>query len=882
MSKEFYFQKWKIGLENLKELVDKDIQYQVAKTHDPTLPQAVRRLTSILGEYIIIYNELIECFQQNLQVQKTAYYEKVVKAVVSRILELKAELEKLEGSRFQFIGHGLIQVHHTTCDIEMTAIPAGPGRPEDIQAELDNILARIKENNETLTFIVEEEDEKASVNLERWDSKVNIEETPKIKKVEIPEEKRKTREYVALIMAHEKTRQVARSVRYNKLKREMWEKELKGQLSPQAKYEVRVRSAELIHKVMRAYFVLKRERIKNCQRDQLLGINICDTKNLETQRIKVEEVFENRFNLQHDYEKEWLAHRENVKQEFLKNKRAELRDEFRDQIRDWFIEWFESVQFFHDIPKVGSAPIFRCEVPTPYEWLEENKALAAKKEEDSKKNAQDLKFEKKEAKRQAMLLKREEEMKLKAEAKLLKKMMKNPTMHPGYYFPVSKQTGQLLEVIEFYHRSWDFYDKSEALDVKAKYVPRIDVEDTIMEVKLEVLQEADEDMRQELRQLKEALKKDYEANEEEMPVNLMKPLKGERKKKKVKNDLSKQACEMTEELAKQGFILEYPRKNIQDFIGDANFGGEDLRSQILPAFPFNFEIRAYWWERCREVCLGFHKILVVGPQVCGKTTLVQALASINDAVLFQLDPYKIQGDTVTPEFLKRLVHMLVVCARALQPSVIHIKHIHKLFYAKIPPEEAEMNLPLLKNFLVQKLIKKFKKTDKITVIGTCTDPWLAKSSALLKQFPEVLLLPDCTYSLVVQMLKEWVIRHRVIPANFNVSNLAYVLHGYSFGYLKDALERFMTAERIVKIAAFGLSPVEVYDFILEDNKESKLEYDKYYKWYTEKTTAGIKEVQHLKEQKEFKDAVDKFEEKQKKKKGKSAPASGTASSTGLK
>ncbi|KAJ8727771.1 hypothetical protein PYW07_001890 [Mythimna separata] len=893
MSKDFYFSKWKEGLKHLKKLVDADIEHQEARTHDPTLPQAVQRLTSILGQYILIYNELIECFYQNLQVQKTAYYDKVVKAVVSRILELKAELEKIENSRFQFIGHGLIQVHHTTCDIEMTAIPAGPGRPEHLQTELDKILARVKKNENPLLTIAEEDEKPTTVASrlssfsvsERWGSRVtiNIEEPPKVKKVEISEEKRKTQEYAALIMAHEKTRQVTRSMRYSQVKREMWEKELKGLLSPPAKYEVRVRSAELIQKVFRAYFDLKRQRIQNCKRDQLLGINFCDTKNLHTQRIKAEEVFEDRSKLQRDYEKEWLAHRENVKQEFLKNKRAEIRDDFHDQIREWFVEWFESVQFFHDIPKVGSAPIFRGEVPSPYEWLEENKAQAAKNEADSKKNPQDLKFEKKEAKKEKMLQKRAEQMKLKAEALLLKKMMKNPTMHPGYYYPLSKRTDQLMEVIEYYHNSWDFHDKSESLEVKAKYIPRIDEEDAIKEVKLEVLKEADEDMRQELNQLKKALKVDYEANEEEMPVNLLKPIKGEKKQKKVKNELSKQACEMIEILVEQGFIKEYPRKKIEDFIGDANFGGEDLRSQIKPAFPFNFELRAYWWEKCGEVCLGFHRILLVGPKISGKKILVHALASMNDAVLFELDPHKFQGDMLSTEFLKHLVHMLVTCARALQPSVIHIRHVQKLFYAKIPPEEAEMNLPLLKTFLVVKLLKRIKKTDKITVIGTCTDPWLAKAGPLLKQFPEVLLLPDCTYSQVVQLLKEWFVRHQVIPANFNVTSLAYALHGYSFGYLKDVLERFMSAERTVKIAAFGLLPVEVYDFILEDNKESKVDYDQYLKWYTEKTRAGIKEMRHLKDQREFKAAVEKLEEKnQKKMKAKSAPASTTSSYTRLK
>lgn len=51
-----------------------------------------------------------------------------------------------------------------------------------------------------------------------------------------------------------------------------------------------------------------------------------------------------------------------------------------------------------------------------------------------------------EAKRQQHALKKEEQMRIKAEALLMKKMMKNPTMHPGYYYPKSKKFSLLLEV----------------------------------------------------------------------------------------------------------------------------------------------------------------------------------------------------------------------------------------------------------------------------------------------------------------------------------------------------------------------------------------------------------------------------------------------------
>lgn len=49
-----------------------------------------------------------------------------------------------------------------------------------------------------------------------------------------------------------------------------------------------------------------------------------------------------------------------------------------------------------------------------------------------------------------MLLKKEGQMKIKADAQLLKKMMKNPTMHPGFNYPPSKRTEDLIDVIQLH------------------------------------------------------------------------------------------------------------------------------------------------------------------------------------------------------------------------------------------------------------------------------------------------------------------------------------------------------------------------------------------------------------------------------------------------
>ncbi|XP_047022624.1 dynein regulatory complex protein 11-like [Helicoverpa zea] len=898
------------------------ISFQETKVHDQKLPQAVHRSSSFLGQYIMMYNQMIQCCQQNLQVQKTAWLDSILNAVILRIIELKQHLEKLEGSRFQFLGYGLIEVHHTVYDIGMTKIPKPLTRPAHIQAKLEDIFAVVKEKRMMAQI---EEEAAATVETEKpvewWDAEANGETTSNkepSKKDNIPEALQMTRKYLALIMAHEKTRfqdfqilishrQVITWDKHRKLTREMWEKDLMGELKPKARPEVRKRSANLIHTVFRVYFKLKRERIERCKRDELLGLNLCDAPIFGVQQEQAEE-------------------------------------------------------FFYDIPKEGSVAIFKGEIPDPLDWLKENTALALKKEADKKKSPQDLKFQKLEAKKQAMLQKREEQMNMKAEALLLKKMMKNPTMHPGYTYPPSKYTGDIVKAIDYYHKSWDMFDVWETMDVKEKHVDIINLNDAIMQVQLEVLPEVDEEMRQELRKLKQALKNDYKTNEEEMPVNLTKRPKRKRVKKAPKSKFDDKVVDMIEvnclqqsyvfdecdrihntyflqNLIEQGFILEYPKQKLEDFIGDPNFGGEDLRAQTLPASPFHFEIRQYWWERCRDVSCGFRRMLLVGPDCSGRTNLIYALASVNDAVLFELDPHNVQGGSQSAPFLKRLVKMVVTCARALQPSVIRIKNVEKLFYSKIPPEEADMNLKIIRSYFVTKLFKTINKADNITVIGkvfvicrflditvefktrvtlaeqawqskteritkfywllkmshlcsalvkfaskaricilfstaTCTEPWLATASALLKQFPEVLLLPNNGYSLVVQVLKEWVYRNKVIPADLNVSNLARVLQGYSFGYLQDALDKFMSADRIVKIAAYGLSPMEVYDYFLEDTTQTTVEYDKYLVWYNEKTAQGIKEVKHLEDQREFNAAFEKYvTKKQKKKKAKSAPSS---------
>ncbi|XP_030024829.1 IQ and AAA domain-containing protein 1-like isoform X2 [Manduca sexta] len=872
MSNDYYFKKWRNVIQRLETVVALDVEYQETKAHENTLCEEVHHLSGVLGQYMAVYSDAEDCYRHNLQLQKTSYMVEVIKAVVSRMLELKHDLQKFENSNLQFFGTGIIQARLTTYDIEMMNISAKIKRPKAVQTMIEEAMIKAKEIMESNLHEAKDEHaiEEVPVKTRNWWETDEIEEAteePVEIEEQLSEETLRKREIIAMIQAHEKSRQVLTRVRHREVKRELWEKELNGTLRPPAPIELRERSAKLIQKVLRAYFELKRKKLEDCKRDELLGLRLCGGQDL---LLKQDE--ENyRTELYNQYSEEWKISRNNMKQQFLKRRSEALKEDYRDYIRAWFQQWFNQVQYIHGIPKPnegGIATILREEVLSPTEWVDEHKKYLEEKITNKNKTATQKKYEKLEAKREKMMQKKEELMKKKMEADFLKKLKKNPNLHPGYDYPPSKKTEHVIKAIEHYKKDWDAYDSTNAVEIKVKSVKELDIDHACMEAKLEILSVVDEEMRRELKILRRALKTDYENEGEKMPEDIKKSSKRRERKRKRKAIDKKIIAEKIEDLAIRGFVKEYPLIKFEDFMGDPNFVGEDLRCQYKQAFPHHGDIRRIWWDRCREMAHGFHKILLVGPKGSGKTRLVHVMASVNDAVLFVIDPENLPAEFLTAVYLQQLVNSIATCAKAVQPSVIYIKHVQRLFYAKVPAEEQDMDLDLLKRYFTKILFKKINKTDKVTIIGSCIDPWTTKSKNMFKQFQSVVLLPHTSYSVVLKLLQNWVISNSVIPKDLNINSLAYMLQGYNFGYLKDALNNFLTAERIVRIAAYGLYPQEIYDYIIQDDNQSVAEYEKYLKWYTEKTTWGIREKKHLEEQKEFQDLVKKFAEKDKKKKPK--------------
>ncbi|CAH2105927.1 unnamed protein product [Euphydryas editha] len=882
MTSDYYFKKWKSTLQKLNSIVEFDLEYQETKVHDKEICDAVQRLTAMLGSYIVCYNDALDCLQHNLQLQKTEYIAAVVKTIVARILELKHQLTKLEGAYFQFLCNGLIEQKLTPDDTEFYDIPVKHVRSEMVKSAVEEAFRKGKEikeaeknklESETIDQLLEDE----VLEVGWWEDEneddkqehkgINVTAVYEVEE-KISEETLRRRGFVALIQAHERSRQIIQIKTHEKQKRELWEKELKCVVKPQAPFELRERSARLIQSVLRAYFELKRKRLKGCNRDELLYLNYCNKINTEQSQLD-KEAKSKHSELYRKYENQRENDSIDYKEKFLERRKDDLAEEFREYIRDWFREWYEKIKFFYDIPKEnqgGSALIIKDEVPSPLKWLEEYQIYLETKKANKNKTALQLKWERKELKKEEMALKKEELKKKKLEADLLKKMMKNPTLHPGYQYPASKLTENILTAIKNYYNKWSTIDDEETIEAKEKYIKIIDKENLCMEAKIEICNSIDNDMREELKILKMALKEEYKNNGEEMPKPRKEKARRKKKQRKINEKISEDVQNKLTNLATNGFLKEYPITNFENFIGDINFTGADFRCAFRSILPFGGEIRNIWWERCREVIHGFKKVLLIGPKASGRTTLVHIMATVNDAVLYELDPCDIEIENITTQYLQQLINHVAICAKHTQPSLIYIRHIERLFCSKVPPAETYRNYGLIKHFFIRNLFKKINKLDNITIIGSCTKPWLTKSKEMLKKFNTVLLLPETNYSAVHLILRDWMLNNRIVPYNLDIQSLARVLQGYPFGNIVNKLDNFLSSERIVHIAAHGLNSRDIYDYFLDDENETVIDYQRYLKWYNEKTHWGQLERKHLEERREFKMLVETWRKKMEKNK----------------
>ncbi|CAK1546321.1 unnamed protein product [Leptosia nina] len=509
MAGNYYFEQWKRVLKNLESVISIDIDNQKNKAHDKDICDASLRLSGVLGSYVCCYNATFDCLQQNLQVQKTAYMENVVKALLTRILELKEQLRKLERTCYEYLSEGLIEYKLTPYDVELENIYFKNHRPRDIQRLVDDALREAKavahkdlmaeEVEESVGF--EEEDRWWETDNEQVETKskgINVGAIYAVEK-KMSQETLKRKQLLSLIQAHEKSRQTIQEYTLRNERRLLWEKELKGTLNPPARVELRERASLLIQTIIRKYFHLKRKKVTDCKLDQLLGINYCkQIKDLRDVKEEENKIKSKTCELKKMYNNKWKLEYKELKTKFIKKKEGDIADDFREFIRCWFKTWFEEVQFFHAIPKEnqgGITRIIKNEISSPAEWLDEYNAYLEQKKATKHKTATQLKYEKLEAKREEMEFKREAMKKKKLQIELMRKLMKNPNIHPGYQYPESKKIEHLIEAVAVYKNKWSEWDDLNIVKVKKGHIREVDFEEICATVKEEICNSVENDMR---------------------------------------------------------------------------------------------------------------------------------------------------------------------------------------------------------------------------------------------------------------------------------------------------------------------------------------------------------------------------------------------------
>lgn len=182
--------------------------------------------------------------------------------------------------------------------------------------------------------------------------------------------------------------------------------------------------------------------------------------------------------------------------------------------------------------------------------------------------------------------------------------------------------------------------------------------------------------------------------------------------------------------------------------------------------------------------------------------------SFTDAILFDLSPEKTSHIQNPKAFLSDVRQMALM----LQPVVIYVKDVHRMFYKKVPAEDVKLNPGILSRYFFSKIIKPIKKTDKIVVIGTSNMPWKAKL-AMKKCFDKALLLPPLDYAESSMVWRKGLLKKRF--PDLESSPLAKMFpKGLSSGQIFSAINETLNVRRTMRTARERVKIEEFLECIL--------------------------------------------------------------------
>ncbi|KAM4738665.1 dynein regulatory complex protein 11 isoform 2-T2 [Anableps anableps] len=730
---------------------------------EPLPPQRDRvvffqRLATLYVRYVQVFRQLEQAHNQLVHPQKRQLIRVILNGVMGRVLELKNEMVEKEFSEYHFVDDVLHALKLSPAALEIPIphffLSERSKEAEERKMMLMDVLAMV-EDSEALDTSV--------------DSIMTEEEAIKI--IQMAE-----RAWQGRLRA-----KLNKEIRFSSFDR-------RHRTIGSAFTEL---AAIRIQKVWRGYVQRKKTRIARDEELIFLGMvmdpkyqapcsaEIAAQASEASTRIK-----------QKKSEEAYLKAIEEILNQLRETERHDMTKTMKSQIRQWFFECRNSTGVFPDYPSQedgGSVLIFAEK--TPQQLLEE---IEMKEEEEA--NAKSKGTEKKKDKEK----KKEED----DEAGL--KMM------PSAFLSDLEVANKRFEDV------WKNRDESE--NFSQMHEVELIKEEMRKVLEAEVRVQVDEEMRQELAELKLAIDKERIAKGK---AKKKRGSKSGKKKKKEKDLTANRTLEsLCQELVKQGLLKQAKNVWMQDFLGDFNYLGTTLRQNDVEPMPSLLDVRQVLSlyavlplgsQEVHEKAPLIKSILLVGPAGVGKSMLVHAVCQETGATLFDLSPYNTAGKYPGKNGLTMMLHMVFKVARLLQPTVIWIGDAEKMFYKKVPKEEQELEPRRLKKDL-PKCLKLIKEEDRVLIIGATKNPQSADIKALSKMYGKIILIPRPDYG-SRYVLWEKLIKKQggKITKALDLSSLTKVTDGYTPGHMVQVINGVVSKDRIEELTK---RPLTADDFVL--------------------------------------------------------------------
>ncbi|XP_026761943.1 IQ and AAA domain-containing protein 1-like [Galleria mellonella] len=882
MANKEYYERWLKIKEQMKTTLSEDERLnELATLFVGIKPQAtaVEIVARVYSKYCELYNKLCDCYDQMEQVQRRQYIKKIIDAVTCRLLELKRTLEEVEVFEFTYPDNALQQLLMVPQDIKILCPFFYPFeiRQQEMQYIIDQIFAgnRIGDPTPTPSEIKCKEEERLEEERRKQEEKdaeikrmiamgedISLSDTSVVLSPQELEEIRLREEYekhINNIQRMERSRLVTRNNVHKRNKDINLYLELAGIKAPQVREELRIRAAMFIQKAYRRFMEIKREKNKDIQLRQKLGM-IMPSWSPPSAYIQLEKVKEQRRNYRRKYYEKWME--ENIKENarVLRLREGDIMEDISSEIRQWFQEWYHEVRLFDEFPwpeEGGSILVVKGETFTIEEYIDwrtaEEKRLKA--EAEAPKTKEQIKAEKVAAREEKKRLAFEEKEREKKRLLDYKKTRLNPDNDPGIYISIGKTLEHLQSAWLDYQNQWQSIDNADpSKDAVKGYIMQLVTENAYKDVQLQLRPIVDEMMKLELNLLRNSLKADY------LAAGIAKPPQSKKRKKpkKVKPPRPDKIspASMFQQLVDEGIVKKYPRTTLDDYWGDRNYAAADMRAVLwTPSFPLPCigDVR----EQVRNRCLltlgsscpnAIRTQLLVGPQAAGKRTLIHAIATETNSILIDLSPMNVYNKFPGPKNLKTMFTFVNRISKLMQPTVIMVDNADKLFYKKVPKEEKIFDPTRLQKDFYKEVIKPIQSNDKILVLGTATEPWFAKNPLMYKSFPSLILIPRTDYGSLSLVLTKILMKYHGVDRDFNVHSVAQALRGYDINTIRKAIDNLMDGNRVAQLYNKPLDPMEVVNAVL-DFKGAKFtdaeDFEMFQQWYNGYSPWGQKYMDYL-------------------------------------